>query len=150
MLSFLKKWLFGHDEREKKTNNKNRTTRKNSTVDNQENKAKKIGDIGEYKINIQLDQLPKDCLYLDDLMIINPKAKSGYSQIDHVVISPDGIFVIETKNYKGNIYGNKKDQYWSVNKRFRLKNPLHQNYGHIKALESILSDFGNLRYRNVN
>lgn len=50
--------------------------------------SSRIGELGEYKINIQLDQLPKDCKYLIDLLISNPKAKSGYSQVDHVIITP--------------------------------------------------------------
>ncbi|WP_405083567.1 nuclease-related domain-containing protein [Paenibacillus psychroresistens] len=57
---------------------------------NQKKKVKptRIGELGEYKINIQLDQLPKDCTYLSDIMIKNSKSKTGYSQIDHIVISP--------------------------------------------------------------
>ncbi|WP_410513541.1 nuclease-related domain-containing protein [Paenibacillus sp. BR2-3] len=100
----------------------------------------RIGELGEHKINIQLDQLPKDCKYLNDNMIPNPKAKSGYSQIDHVVISPYGLFVIETKNYNGEIKGSREDRYWYVNNRFKMFNPLRQNYGHIKALQAILPE----------
>ena len=100
--------------------------------------AVRKGEIGEYKIDIQLDQLPKDCRYLSDLLIKNPKAKSGYSQIDHVVITPYGIFVIETKNYQGTIYGGKDRKTWSVNGKFQMMNPFVQNYGHIKALASLI------------
>jgi len=97
------------------------------------------GEIGEYKIDIQLDQLPKDYRYLSDLLIKNPKAKSGYSQIDHVVLTPYGIFVIETKNYQGTIYGGKDRKTWSVNRNFKMMNPFVQNYGHIKALASLIN-----------
>lgn len=100
--------------------------------------ATRKGEIGEYKIDIQLDQLPKDCRYLSDLLIRNPKAKSGYSQIDHVVLTPYGIFVIETKNYLGTIYGGKDRKTWSVNGKFQMMNPFIQNYGHIKALSSLM------------
>lgn len=47
----------------------------------------RIGELGEHKINIQLDQLPKDCKSLSDLLLPNPKSRIGYAQIDHVVIS---------------------------------------------------------------
>ena len=97
--------------------------------------ATRIGELGEHKINIQLDQLPKECRYLSDLLIPNPKSRSGYSQIDHLVISPYGLFVIETKNYNGEIKGARKDRYWRVSNRFNMYNPLMQNYGHIKAVE---------------
>ncbi|MEN8701905.1 nuclease-related domain-containing protein [Bacillus infantis] len=96
------------------------------------------GEVGEYKIDIQLDQLPKDCRYLSDLLVKNPKAKSGYSQIDHVVLTPYGIFVIETKNYQGTIYGGKDRKTWLVNGKFKMMNPFVQNYGHIKALTSFI------------
>jgi len=106
----------------------------------------RIGELGEYKINIQLDQLPKDCKYLSDIMIENSKSKTGYSQIDHIVISPYGIFVIETKNYNGAIKGSRNDRNWTVNGRFKMYNPIKQNYGHIKALESLLNYSTDLQY----
>lgn len=98
--------------------------------------ANRKGELGEYKIDIQLDQLPKEYKHLSDLLVLNPKAKSGYSQIDHVVITPYGIFVIETKNYQGTIYGGKDRKTWSVNGKFNLMNPFTQNYGHIQALKN--------------
>lgn len=106
----------------------------------------RIGELGEYKINIQLDQLPKDCTYLSDIMIKNSKSKTGYSQIDHIVISPYGIFVIETKNYNGAIKGSRNDQNWTVKGRFKMYNPIKQNYGHVKALESLFPDYSALQY----
>ncbi|MFX3673476.1 MAG: nuclease-related domain-containing protein [Paenisporosarcina sp.] len=98
----------------------------------------RIGDLGEYKINIQLDQLPKDCKPISDLMLPNAKSKSGYSQIDHIILSPYTIFVIETKNYAGTIYGDFKRAKWSVNGKFPMMNPFHQNYGHIKAIHNLI------------
>ncbi|WP_102261178.1 nuclease-related domain-containing protein [Mesobacillus jeotgali] len=124
-LNFLKKQKTEtHSEKARTTNPKQVAVRK--------------GEIGEYKIDIQLDQLSKDCRYLSDLLIKNPKAKSGYSQIDHVVLTPYGIFVIETKNYQGTIYGGKDRKTWSVNGKFKMMNPFIQNYGHIKALSSLI------------
>ncbi|WP_335429218.1 nuclease-related domain-containing protein [Bacillus sp. JJ1609] len=76
--------------------------------------------------------------YLSDLLIRNPKAKSGYSQVDHVVLTPYGIFVIETKNYQGTIYGGEDRKTWSVNGTFKMMNPFVQNYGHIKALAFLI------------
>lgn len=98
----------------------------------------RIGEIGEYKVNIQLDQLPKNCRYLQDILIPNRYSKSGFSQIDHVVITPYAIFVIETKNYTGTIYGDRNRAMWSVNGKFPMMNPFNQNYGHIQAIKMIL------------
>lgn len=106
----------------------------------------RIGELGEHKINIQLDQLPKDCKSLSDLLLPNPKSRTGYSQIDHVVITPYCVFVIETKNYNGEIKGGRTDQQWSVSNRYKMYNPLKQNYGHIKAIESLLKDVAVIKY----
>lgn len=106
----------------------------------------RIGELGEHKINIQLDQLPKDCRYLNDLLVPNSKSRTGYSQIDHLIVSPYAIFVIETKNYKGEIKGTREERNWSVSNRFKMYNPLMQNAGHIKAVEQLLCDFANVKY----
>lgn len=98
----------------------------------------RIGELGEYKINIQLDQLPKNSKYLTDVLIENNKAKSGYSQIDHVIFTPYAIFVVETKNYSGTIYGDRSRTKWSVNGKFPMMNPFNQNYGHIQAIKGVL------------
>lgn len=109
----------------------------------------RIGDLGEYKINIQLDQLPKECRYLKDILIANTYAKSGYSQIDHVVITPYAIFVIETKNYSGTIYGDRNRKKWSVNGKFPMLNPFNQNYGHIEAIKSVLENWDKTQYVSI-
>ncbi|WP_456272434.1 nuclease-related domain-containing protein [Bacillus sp. AK031] len=130
-LNFLKK-----KKNEDKPKQANVTKPKPKKVNEQV--AARKGEIGEYKIDIQLDQLPKEYRYLSDLLVKNPKAKSGYSQIDHVVLTPYGIFAIETKNYQGTIYGGKERKTWLVNGKFKMMNPFVQNYGHIKALTSLI------------
>ncbi|MGO4370436.1 nuclease-related domain-containing protein [Paenibacillus sp. MCAF20] len=79
--------------------------------------------------------MPKECQHLNDLLIPNAKSRTGYSQIDHLIVTPYGIFIIETKNYNGEIKGTREDRNWSVGNRFKMYNPLMQNYGHIKAVE---------------
>lgn len=66
-------------------------------------------------------------------------ADTHTTQIDHIVVSIHGIFVIETKNYKGWIYGNSNNEYWTQNiygNKYSLYNPLLQNKNHIKSLLS--------------
>ncbi|HWJ77611.1 MAG TPA: nuclease-related domain-containing protein [Niallia sp.] len=96
--------------------------------------------MGEYKIDIQLSQLPKEYIHLSDIMLKNDKATSGFSQIDHIVITSYGIFVIETKNYQGTIYGGKDRKTWSVNGKFKMMNPFIQNYGHIQAIKNHIEE----------
>jgi predicted RNA-binding Zn-ribbon protein involved in translation (DUF1610 family) len=65
----------------------------------------------------------------------------GTTQIDHVFVSRYGIFVVETKNYSGWIFGDENQATWTQ-KMFKVsnkfQNPLRQNYKHLKALEAIL------------
>lgn len=69
------------------------------------------------------------------------KVAGGTTQVDHVVVSPYGIFVIETKNFSGWIFGSERDAYWTqtfYGKRNQFLNPLRQNYAHLKGLEEAL------------
>jgi hypothetical protein len=72
--------------------------------------------------------------------IIIPTSR-GTTEIDHLIVSKYGIFVIELKDRTGWIFGNAADAYWTAvhfKKKFRFQNPLRQNYGHMKALEAFL------------
>ena len=97
------------------------------------------GFMGEFWVKLELSKLPKDSyIVLNDIMI---KDDNGTHQIDHLVLSKFGIFVIEMKNYygliKGKEFDNKWCQYLGKNKSYFI-NPIHQNYGHIKALSNLL------------
>lgn len=97
------------------------------------------GFFGEFWVRKELEKLPQDKYnVLNNIMI---KSSKGTHQIDHIVISKFGIFVIEMKNYYGIIVGDEyKDkwiQYLGKNKYY-FNNPTRQNYGHVKALEEVL------------
>lgn len=65
----------------------------------------------------------------------------GTTQIDHIFVSRFGIFVVETKNMKGWIFGGENQAQWTqkiFKKSFKFQNPLRQNYKHVKALEDAL------------
>lgn len=99
-----------------------------------------IGAAGEFWCKWELKKLPiREYLLLSDVMI---KDEKGTHQIDHIVISKFGIFVIEVKNYGGLIVGNEYKEMWAqylgANK-FYFRNPIYQNYSHIKALEKLLN-----------
>jgi len=69
------------------------------------------------------------------------QSKNGTTQIDHVLLSRYGIFVVETKNYKGWIFGGERQRTWTQSlygKKRQFQNPLHQNYKHTKALSECL------------
>ncbi|MHA6482134.1 NERD domain-containing protein [Paenibacillus sp. strain BS8-2] len=100
------------------------------------------GMIGEFSIRAKLKRLnPNEYTVLHDIMIKQSDGKTA--QIDHLVVSRYGVFVIETKNYTGWIVGNEKSEYWTqviYKRKEKLYNPIRQNYGHIKALENVLED----------
>lgn len=65
----------------------------------------------------------------------------GTTQIDHVFLSRYGIFVVETKNMRGWIFGSERQAQWTqklYGRTFKFQNPLRQNYKHLKALEATL------------
>ncbi|MHB9054019.1 MAG: nuclease-related domain-containing protein [Thermoleophilia bacterium] len=66
----------------------------------------------------------------------------GTTHIDHVVVSCYGIFVTESRNMGGWIFGKEKDTQWTQTfpgaKEFRFQNPLRQNYKHTKCLSEFL------------
>ncbi len=95
-----------------------------------------VGKAGEYHVKNELKKLPKEkYLILNDIMIYSG---NNTHQIDHIVVSEYGIFVIETKQYNGYIVGNEYDKKWKQNNKYYINNPIHQNYGHVKALENLL------------
>ena len=103
--------------------------------------AKIIGLFGEHWTKQSLDVLDKDkYIVLNDIMIaVNGKTH----QIDHIVLSKYGIFVIETKQYNGYIKGSKYDKKWvryiKGKEPIYYTNPIRQNYGHVKAICGLLN-----------
>lgn len=83
----------------------------------------------------------KDYFIFNNLIL--PSENNGSTQIDHIVISKFGIFVIESKDYNGWIFGRKDDPMWvqslpGGNNKFSFQNPIHQNYAHIMALKTLM------------
>ncbi len=70
-----------------------------------------------------------------------PMFGGGTTQVDHIIVSVYGIFVVETKNWNGWIFGEENEPTWTKtfpNKKYIIQNPLRQNYGHIKTISEIL------------
>lgn len=114
------------------------------------NSSKIKGSIGEAKVNTRLNFIGKEYIVLKDILI---KSSNGYtSQIDELVLSEYGLFVIETKNYKGWIFGNEKAENWTqviYKEKHTFRNPIKQNWSHIYALKSLLSDYPNIKYHPI-
>ncbi|MBK1645187.1 nuclease [Thiocapsa imhoffii] len=98
------------------------------------------GAIGEALVRVairwRLDR--KTYRALHDLTLPTP---DGTTQIDHVLVSPYGLFVIETKNLRGWIFGGERQAQWTqkiYRHTSKFQNPLRQNYKHVKALAAAL------------
>jgi len=98
---------------------------------------------GERFIIKKLSHLnPAQYKVLNDILIPS-RGNTLTTQIDHIVVSNYGIFVIETKDYDGWIFGNAKQEYWTrviYKYKDRIRNPIWQNYGHIKAVEELVQN----------
>ena len=104
-------------------------------------KPRRTGRKGERRVRRELRRLPRrDFVAMHDLMLPSGTDSEGrrrYVQVDHVVVSTRGIFVIETKAMSGHIQGNEDAQYWQ--QRFMMSsksfyNPLLQNEAHIRVI----------------
>lgn len=99
------------------------------------------GIIGEFLVKLIIGKTKEGKKYVINNYMIMDEGKS--SQIDHIVINKNGIFVIETKNYSGRIYGNEKQQEWTQVLNYgkvknKLYNPIKQNATHVYRIKKIL------------
>ena len=124
------------------------------------NSPKQKGKRGEQRVHDILSRLPDEYHVLDDVVL---KTEKGTTQIDHIVVSKYGIFAIETKNYRGEIYGDDNRQEWTqlivtevtyakkwwktytyVTKN-HFYNPVKQSIGHALRIKEILSAFPHVK-----
>jgi hypothetical protein len=102
------------------------------------------GRIGAWRVHRRLQQALPASHYtvLRDVTVRRAMATGvDTSQIDHVVVSPYGIFVIENKHYSGWIFGAEREPQWTrvyFRARRKFQNPLRQNQAHVCALRELL------------
>lgn len=124
------------------------------------NSPKYKGKAGEKHIQKILSQLPEEYTIFNDVVL---QSYNITTQIDHVVVSKYGVFAIETKNYRGEIYGDDDRQEWTqiitTDVRYMKKwyktytyvtknhfyNPVKQSLSHARALIRILKDWPTLK-----
>lgn len=103
-------------------------------------RAARKGRRGEKMVARELSRLSrKDYIVINDLLV--PGAGGHTSQIDHLLVSTRGIFVIETKSHAGRITGSENGQYWQQHLSSQTKtfyNPLLQNRSHLRAVRKLL------------
>lgn len=118
------------------------------------------GKQGEQRVCSILSHLPEEYHVLNDIVL---KTEKGTTQIDHVVVSKYGIFAIETKNYRGEIYGDDERKEWTqiittdvtyakkwwktytyVTKNY-FYNPVKQSLGHAFRIKELLTEFPSIK-----
>lgn len=94
------------------------------------------GKCGERLVAARLrNGLPDEYRILNNIYLPLPDGTT--TQIDHIVVSQYGVFVVETKSYSGWIFGDANSKEWTqfiYSKKSRFQNPIRQNYKHVCAL----------------
>jgi len=99
------------------------------------------GAMGELRVKLVLGKTKPGERYIIHNLTIVQEGKS--SQIDHILVNKNGVFVIETKNYSGRIYGDEHQQQWTQvlnygRVKHKLYNPVKQNATHIYRINKVL------------
>ena len=108
-----------------------------------------VNDIGKYGEYLTYKYL-KDFSNSGGRFLFNlyiPKGEGGTTEIDMLMIHEYGLFVIESKNYSGWIFGKEEDKYWTQTLGYKkgethkehFYNPIKQNQTHIENLKKLLS-----------
>lgn len=117
-----------------------------SFEDRDKNEIEKAGELGESEVSIRLSEIAsKYNGYLINRLIFEDKYNKKYStDIDHILITRGGVFVIETKNYSGIVVGKEDEDEWVCLKKGNRKNevfrnPIKQNQLHIRNLKKVFN-----------
>lgn len=100
-----------------------------------------LGVGGEFRTYYKLWQMGEKYILTN---VYLPKEDNSTSESDIIVINEYGIFVFESKNYSGFIYGGENSktctQSFGKFKKFKFLNPILQNKGHIKSIDEYLDN----------
>jgi len=108
------------------------------------------GNFGEFLTFTYLEELTTFKKLLTNVYI--PKEDGTTTEIDLIMIDDTGIYVFESKNYSGWIFGDEKDKMWTQSlgnrQKYKFFNPIMQNKGHIKALCNVLPEIDKNLFRS--
>lgn len=111
--------------------------------------ANRKGKKGERAAAWYLHRLPSEYVTYSDIML---PTEYGTTQIDHLVISPYGVFVIEVKNMQGFISGHENSEMWTQNiygHKYEMRNPVKQNMAHVIALKSVFKGLQKMPFVSI-
>lgn len=100
------------------------------------------GKYGEREVKRVLEFLNPDEYHVyHNIYFIDNKGRTA--QIDHLIVSRYGLFVIETKNVSGRVTGSQKDDFWRVSRKtgiWTMKNPTKQVGRHLKTIRALFGE----------
>ncbi len=101
-----------------------------------------IGNYGEFLTYRMLEKVPGNKKLLTNIYL--PKKDGTTTEVDLVMVNEAGLFVFESKNYSGWIFGDEKSKMWTQTlrngKKNRFYNPIWQNNAHVSAMKDVLTD----------
>lgn len=117
-------------------------------------RAKFKGVLGEREVHKILRSAGKAIGKTERFRDIMIPGKNQTAQIDNGLITPYGIFVVETKNYSGEVYGGQDEPFWvhsfpNGRKSKTFLNPLMQNNTHVNALKELLKEYPGVPVYNL-
>lgn len=77
--------------------------------------------------------------YMSNVVI--PKADDGEIHLDHVLLTAEGLLIVEVKDVQGIVFGSDKMQDWTViasDRRFTFSNPQPRMFDRIAAVRQIV------------
>ena len=98
------------------------------------------GRSGEARVNRRIAPKGDDDAHILMRDVTLPTAR-GTTQIDHIMLTPGAIFVVETKNMAGWIFGGADQARWTQTlgrRKTQFQNPLRQNHKHVLAVRDVL------------
>lgn len=121
--------------------NDNNNTNKKESIKEASDRAEQKGEQGEQFIIELLGQTIPGQRYVVNNLIVQDQYGNS-SQIDHIFINSNGVFVIETKNLSGTIYGDDNRKEWIQvfnygKQKYRFYNPIMQNATHVRRLQEV-------------
>ncbi|WP_313524105.1 NERD domain-containing protein [Anaerotignum sp.] len=111
------------------------------------------GYYGEFLTVRYLEGISEKERFLANVYLNKANKEDQTTEIDIIYVNEFGIYVLESKNYSGWIFGNDKSTYWTqaLNKNTKNKfyNPVFQNAGHISALKAMLGSRYDKTYKSL-
>ena len=105
------------------------------------------GAAGEERALTQLSTLPDEYTVFNQICLPDSRSRTGYREADFVVLGPNGVFIIENKDYRGWVKGAWNSDQWKLYKIGRCgtpyinscRNPVRQVQVYVSLLAGIFS-----------